>query len=135
MPLTFRFMSFFTKFFKIFFLGIVLAPFACTAEISIPEFDSKSWINDKNGCKGDRQKQIFILQRYKDKLLKASQNQILALLGKPDAVNLGDRTQKFYIYYYANAKVCPQKKKSEVSYLQLRFSAIDLLVEIVFKEN
>ena len=62
------------KFYSI--IGLVLLLTSCTATVSIDGFDKEAWVNDKDGCNGDRKEIIKVLENNKDKLLGKDQSQI-----------------------------------------------------------
>lgn len=108
---------------------------ACRELPTLKGFDSKAWQGDRLGCKGARARQIQTLLAQKDKLKGLGQNQVMALLGKPDFQDLASRNQRFYVYYYQKGKQCEEPTISSVNLktdrvLRIRFSALDAVNEI-----
>ena len=119
----------------IFILGNIFLS-SCRETPLLKGFDSKIWKNDRNACKDLRKKQIEYIQKDKDKLKGLGQNQILSLLGKPDAHELYDRNQRFYVYFFTKGNQCEGKTDiNRGNTLKLRFSAMDAVTEITINRQ
>ena len=118
----------FFRFFPMLFLGFT----ACKETPILERFDSKAWKNDRMGCKGGRAKAFPLLSIQKEKLKGLGQNQVLALLGKPDLQELAPRNQRCYIYYYKEGHQCQGGKLNikQDLILRVRFDALDRVNEI-----
>ena len=66
----------------------------------------------------------------KEYLKGMDQDEIMAVLGKPDATQLAKRNQKYYIYYLSNLEKCSNEAKTSKK-LSIRFSAVGLAYEII----
>lgn len=101
---------------------------------TLDNFDSKTWIKDRLGCKGERAKLFASLTAQKEKLKGLGQNQILSILGKPDFHELASRNQRFYIYYYNTGHQCkggtPNIRRDSV--FKVRFSPLNAVNEITW---
>jgi hypothetical protein len=98
----------------------------------LENFDDQVWIQDKNGCKGERMllKDNLLASKYYMRGLKAEQ--IEEYLGKPDAQELYDRNQKYYIYYLEPGPKCSDAKEKPLA-LFVRFTAVGIANEFTIK--
>jgi hypothetical protein len=98
----------------------------------LENFDDVAWIQDKNGCNGDRMllKDNLLASKYYMRGLKAEQ--IEEYLGKPDAQELYDRNQKYYIYFLEPGPKCADAKENPLG-LFVRFTAVGIANEFTIK--
>jgi len=98
----------------------------------LENFDSVDWMTDKGGCNGTRLtlKDQLLASKYYMRGLKT--DDIEELLGKPDAEELSDRSQKYYIYYLEPGPKCDQAKENPQA-LFVRFSAVGIANEFIIR--
>lgn len=98
----------------------------------LQKFNSELWKADKNGCNGDRLqlKNDFLSLKHNMRGFKSSE--IEALLGKPDAQELYNRSQRYYIYFLDPGPKC-ENAKSNPQALFVRFSAVGIANEFTIK--
>lgn len=102
----------------------------CTRSLpEIYDVDLQQWKADRHGCNGYRHRTSETLLQQKEKLLGLSENQILSLLGRPDAAELYKRNQKFYFYALLADSTC-NATSAQRHTLTLRFNATGLVKEI-----
>lgn len=115
------------------FILLVLIAQGCTKPLpEIAAIDLQQWKADRHGCGNYRQTTAETFLQQKEKLLGLSENQILQLLGKPDAAELYKRNQKFYYYALAADTTCKSASKVRQT-LVLRFNATGLVKEITLE--
>ncbi|MCS6974668.1 MAG: hypothetical protein N2044_05170 [Cyclobacteriaceae bacterium] len=113
----------------IFFLTIFLLPGCAKPLPEITEIDLQQWKADRHGCNGYRENTSETFLNQKEKLLGLSENQILKLIGKPDAAELYKRNQKFYYYALSADSTCNSPSGLSKK-LSLRFNATGLVKEV-----
>ncbi len=98
----------------------------------LQKFKSELWIQDKNGCSGER-------INLKDQLLSLKHNmrgfkadEIESLLGKPDAQELSARSQRYFIYFIEPGPKCGNTKENPMA-LFVRFSAVGIANEFIVR--
>ncbi len=127
----------FRKYLSVLMILGLMSLCACQDIPNLEGFDQAIWKNDKLGCTSEREKYIPVILKNKERLIGLGQNQILALLGKPDFSELYQRGQRYYIYYYAKDKPCKDETPDihqDKKVLKIRFSALDAITEIVVNE-
>ena len=111
----------------------MLAMASCTPSISIDGFDKSTWVNDNDGCNGDRKNQVELLIENKSTLLGKDQDQIKELLGKPDMHEIYRRSQRFYIYSIDPGISCKNFIADKTAAnLTLRYNALGRVHEVVY---
>ncbi len=98
----------------------------------LQNFDSELWIADKNGCAGTRIATMENLLATKHLMRGLQADEIEDLLGKPDAEELYDRSQKYYIYFMEPGPKCDSSFEKPRA-LYVRFSAVGLANEFVIQ--
>ncbi len=121
-----------TKYISI-FIFIILS--SCTSSLTINGFDKEAWINDKDGCLGNRKELISLIIGHKETLLGKDQDQIKSLLGRPDMHEIYRRAQRFYIYSLDPGPNCNNYIADKAAAnLTLRFNALGRVHEVVYYE-
>ncbi len=98
----------------------------------LEKFDSAVWIADKDGCNGTRLALKDSLLQAKYSMRGLTINEIRKVLGQPDAEELAERNQKYYIYYLEPGPACNDSAKTSLA-LFVRFSAVGIANELTFK--
>jgi len=107
---------------------------SCTKEPDLTGFDSEAFKKDKGACSGEREKQLNWLKNHKANWKGVSSNHLEDFLGKPDAQQLADRNQEYYIYFLEKGPQCNKiSAPSNAQSIAFRFSAIGLATEITFQ--
>jgi hypothetical protein len=109
------------------FIVLVLAG-ACGKPLPTLEgIDLSQWKNDKKGCNHFREKMITQLTDQKEKLKGLSEDDVIALLGRPDQNELYKRNEKFFKYFLVPGPSC--KSDSSEMILSIRFNSVGLAKE------
>lgn len=97
---------------------------ACGKDLPALEgVDTDKWKSDKNACLGERRAMEESLRLEMGKLKGLAEDDILKLLGRPDANELYKRNQKFYYYFLSPGPNCTSRD-SITQRLVLRFNAM-----------
>ena len=118
------------------FLFCIIANSGCVRKkkkvVRLQEFSSELWIQDKNGCNGNRNslKNQFLSLKHNMRGLKTGD--IENILGKPDAQELYNRSQRYYIYFLEPGPKCEYAKENPQA-LFVRFSAVGIANEFIIK--
>lgn len=110
---------------------------ACSAPPDkMGNLDLKKWRDDRSGCKGLRAAQIADFKAVQEELKGKFADDVGKILGRPDIHQLGERNQKFYVYYLQKGPQCDNiQGKSNAPKVILKFNAVGLLSEITYQSN
>ncbi|MGK7396873.1 MAG: hypothetical protein ACNS62_20015 [Candidatus Cyclobacteriaceae bacterium M3_2C_046] len=120
-----RFYTFILVFFSILY--------SCNNGVKFEGFDDQVFRNDRNGCEGHRLSQVDQLKKLKSSLEGLSRNQVIQLLGRPDASELYRRGQIIYRYHLAPAPACPVSNADQYLVMEVWINALGIVSEINFK--
>ena len=98
----------------------------------LQQFDTVSWIEDKNGCNGARTNLKNQLLSLKHNMRGLKSSEIEDLLGKPDAQELYERSQRYYIYFISPGPKCEDSQENPQA-LFVRFSAVGIANEFTIR--
>ena len=107
---------------------------ACQDDARFAGFDSKTWKNDKSGCKGERQAMQADFEKIRLALKGLSQMEVVAVLGSPDLQRLDERQTKSYLYFLEPGNTCAVAKP-DARVVVVRFSAVDNAFEITYEQG
>ncbi|MDX5478566.1 hypothetical protein [Fontibacter flavus] len=104
---------------------------ACSQKVELVGVDLDKWKEDRNGCLGLRIHEIENFRSVKNDLLGKNNQAIIKTFGRPDKVELEDRSQTFFIYFIEAGPDCPTaEKKEEPLKVILRLNAISKVSEV-----
>jgi hypothetical protein len=119
--------------FKWYRLGIISLFFLFSCGKSLPSFediDLQAWKDDKHACQGTRSSMMKAMEGQSKKLLALSEQEVIALLGKPDENELYKRNQKFYYYFVQPSTTCTNAVTQNPKKLVIRFNAVGFAKEV-----
>ncbi|WP_245189400.1 hypothetical protein [Lunatimonas salinarum] len=124
-------MGFYSRY-NIFLLPILLLILtsACGRVQDAGSIDLDAWKNDRMGCKGLRLQHVDELREIKNTFLAATNQELLKTFGRPDRVELADRSQSFFIYFLEPAEECGEGTKKEPLKVLFRMNAINKVSEV-----
>lgn len=99
---------------------------------TLPGFDSAAWKADPYGCQGQRTTMVPLLEKHRNDLFEARVNDITKLLGHPDEEELGEQSDKVYIYYVAPGPQCESgHPRAAANRIMLRSGATGTVTEVI----
>lgn len=108
--------------------GLLLS---CTKVPNLTDFDSVAWKNDLNGCNGERLRLAEILEDQRHELKMIEAPELKKILGQPNAIQIMERQQRYYIYWIQNPAKC-QDSNSSYKEVRIRVSALGKVTEVLF---
>ncbi|UPL50835.1 hypothetical protein [Hymenobacter sublimis] len=115
--------------------GLLLAALLSGCGHALPDFpgfDSAAWRKDSYGCQSRRAALLPILEKHRNELYGARLNDVTSLLGHPDEEELGEQSDKVYVYYVAAGQQCaPGHPRSTRSRVLLRSGATGTITEVI----
>lgn len=99
---------------------------------NFPDFNSPTWRADSYGCNNQRRALLPVLEKHRNDLYGARINDVTTLLGHPDEEELGEQSDKVYIYYVTPGVQCsPGHPRSTQNRLLIRSGATGTVTELI----
>lgn len=104
---------------------------SCSAKLDSGSINIENWKNDRYGCKGLRMQDLDELEKIKNTFLGANNQAIIKTLGRPDRVELVDKSQSFFYYFLEPSGDCDGVKiEKEPLKVLFRMNAISKVSEV-----
>ncbi len=113
--------------FSIFLLFSLLS---CTGKLDTGTLNMSNWKKDRNGCLGLRIQDVEELRSIKNSFLASYNQEIIKTFGRPDRVELIDKSQSFFIYFLEPSDNCEGKQEKEPLKVLFRLNAISKVSEV-----
>jgi hypothetical protein len=114
-------------------LGVFFLLFisACSSPIDAGKINLVNWKSDRYGCKGLRIQDLEELKLMKNTFLGADNQAIIKTFGRPDRVDLMDKSQSFFFYFLEPSIECEgvETEKEPLKVL-FRMNAISKVSEV-----
>lgn len=119
----------------VFFLLFAASLVGCSSPPDkLGALDLVKWRGDRNGCGNVRYTLQKDLKSVQGQLKGKFADDVGKILGRPDIHQLGERNQKFYVYFLEKGAQCDNiAGKSNAAKLILKFNAVGLLSEITYQ--
>ncbi|WP_186757928.1 magnesium transporter CorA family protein [Echinicola salinicaeni] len=113
-------------------LCVVLIFSACSSKLDAGKINLENWKNDRYGCKGLRIQDLEELRKIKNTFLEANNQELILTFGRPDRVELLDKSQSFFFYFLEPSEDCQEGQKTEKEPLKVlfRLNAINKVSEV-----
>jgi hypothetical protein len=119
------------RLFSIVLLIFIVGIQACSSKIELKNVDLDNWKKDRNGCLGLRAQEIDDFKAVKDDILGKDNQALIKTFGRPDRVELANRSQSFYIYYFEPSTDCEGvAKNAEPLMAIIRLNALSRVSEV-----
>lgn len=110
---------------------ILLLLGSCSSELDSGSINIENWKNDRYGCKGLRMQDLDELEKIKNTFLGANNQAIIKTLGRPDRVELVDKSQSFFYYFLEPSGDCEGVEiEKEPLKVLFRMNAISKVSEV-----
>ncbi|QDH80651.1 hypothetical protein FKX85_17025 [Echinicola soli] len=118
--------------FPLIIFTIILAAFtSCLSKLDTGNINMDNWKNDRDGCKGLRIKDLDELQSLKNTFLGATNQELIVTFGRPDRVELLNKSQSFFFYFLEPSSECDSHNKEKEPLKALfRLNAINKVSEV-----
>jgi hypothetical protein len=114
-----------------FLTAILFSLTSCSGKIETGKIDMTNWKADRYGCKGLRIQDLEELQKIKNSFLGADNQAIIKTFGRPDRVELVDKSQSFFFYFLEPSNGCENlEKEKEPLRVLFRMNAISKVSEV-----
>ncbi|TDQ19111.1 hypothetical protein DFQ04_0928 [Algoriphagus boseongensis] len=118
---------------SIFYLSILFSLIlsSCSAPLDAGKINLENWKADRYGCKGLRIQDLEELEAIKNTFLGADNQAIIKTFGRPDRVDLMDKSQSFFFYFLEPSKECEGVEiEKEPLRVLFRLNAISKVSEV-----
>lgn len=104
---------------------------ACSPALDAGEVNLDNWKADRYGCKGLRMQDLEKFRAIKNEFLGADNQSIIKTFGRPDRVELVDKSQSFFFYFLEPSEACEgEEKEKEPLRVLFRMNAISKVSEV-----
>lgn len=104
---------------------------SCSGPLDAGKINLENWKADRYGCKGLRLQDLEELKGIKNSFLGADNQAIIKTFGRPDRVDLMDKSQSFFYYFLEPSGDCEgvEMEKEPLKVL-FRMNAISKVSEV-----
>lgn len=104
---------------------------SCSSPLDAGKINLNNWKSDRDGCKGLRMQDLEEFKAIKNNFLGADNQALIKTFGRPDRVELVDKSQSFFFYFIEPSGDC-QGVESEKEPLRVlfRMNAISKVSEV-----
>jgi len=103
----------------------------CSGKVDTGNINTDDWKNDRYGCSGLRMQYVDEIKAIKNSFLGKNNQEIILTFGRPDRVELVDKSQSFFFYFLEPSSSCEgvdiEKEPLKVLF---RFNAISRVSEV-----
>ena len=111
----------------VFFVALV----SCSAKLDTGKINMENWKADRYGCKGLRIQDMDEIQKIKNTFLGADNQAVIRTFGRPDRVELVDKSQSFFFYFLEPSNGCESvEKEKEPLRVLFRMNAVSKVSEV-----
>ncbi|MDR7128216.1 hypothetical protein J2X69_000544 [Algoriphagus sp. 4150] len=115
-------------FFSVLFLSIASS---CSSKKDTGDMNMENWKSDRYGCKGLRIQDLEEFERLKHSYLGADNQALIKTFGRPDRVELVDKSQTFFFYFLEPSGNCDGvEMEKEPLRVLFRLNAISKVSEV-----
>ncbi|WP_339707588.1 hypothetical protein [Algoriphagus aquimarinus] len=114
--------------FSALFLSLTLS---CSSKRDTGSMNIENWKADHYGCKGLRMQDLEELERLKHSFLGIDNQALIKTFGRPDRVELVDKSQTFFFYFLEPSNACDGVEiEKEPLRVLFRLNAISKVSEV-----
>jgi hypothetical protein len=112
-------------------LSFLLIGFSCSGPLDAGKVNLENWKSDRDGCKGLRMQELEAFQAVKNTFLGADNQALIKTFGRPDRVELVDKSQSFFFYFLEPSGDCVGvESEKEPLRVLFRMNAISKVSEV-----
>ncbi|WP_460543561.1 hypothetical protein [Echinicola sediminis] len=104
---------------------------SCSSKLDAGNINLDNWKKDRYGCKGLRMQDLEEIRKIKNTFLEANNQELILTFGRPDRVELLDKSQSFFFYFLEPSQECEGvKTEKEPLKVLFRLNAINRVSEV-----
>lgn len=109
---------------------IAISIFSCTSKLETGHINLENWKKDRYGCKRLRIQDLEELKKIKNSFLEANNHELILTFGRPDRVELLNKSQSFFFYFLEPSDFCKEKTEKEPLKVLFRLNAMSRVSEV-----
>ncbi|GGZ32049.1 hypothetical protein GCM10007049_26790 [Echinicola pacifica] len=104
---------------------------SCVRKLDTGNIDLEKWKSDRYGCRGLRLEQLEEIKHIKNNFLEATNQELIVTFGRPDRVELLNKSQSFFFYFLEPSSSCDGVEiEKEPLKVLFRLNAINRVSEV-----
>lgn len=104
---------------------------SCSSAVEAGKINLENWKSDRYGCKGLRLQDLEEFRKIKNQFLGIDNQAMIKTFGRPDRVELVDKSQSFFFYFLEPSTDCMGvKQKKEPLRVLFRMNALSKVSEV-----
>ncbi len=104
---------------------------SCSGKMDAGDVNLEKWKSDRYGCTGLRMQELEAFKAVKNNFLGADNQALIKTFGRPDRVELVDKSQSFFFYFIEPSGDCEGvKSEKEPLRVLFRMNAISKVSEV-----
>lgn len=122
--------------FLFFSVLLISLAFSCSSKRDTGSINMENWKSDRYGCKGLRIQDLEELERLKNSYLGVDNQALIKTFGRPDRVELVDKSQTFFFYFLEPSGNCDAVEiEKEPLRVLFRLNAISKVSEVTITDQ
>jgi hypothetical protein len=112
-------------------LLLIVSLLSCSGKLDTGAIDTDEWKKDRYGCNGIRLQYLDEMKAIKNSFLGKNNQELIKTFGRPDRVELVDKSQSFFFYFLEPSSNCEgvETEKEPLKVL-FRLNAINKVSEV-----
>ncbi len=108
---------------------------SCSSAVDAGNIDLDNWKSDRYGCKGLRMQDLEEFRTIKNQFLGIDNQALIKTFGRPDRVELVDKSQSFFFYFIEPSSDCSGfEQKKEPLRVLFRLNALSKVSEVTITD-
>ena len=104
---------------------------SCSSAVDAGKINLENWKSDRYGCKGLRIQDLEEFRTIKNQFLGIDNQALIKTFGRPDRVELVDKSQSFFFYFIEPSSNCSGvEQKKEPLRILFRLNALSKVSEV-----
>ena len=108
---------------------------SCSSSVNAGKINLDNWKSDRYGCKGLRLQDLEEFRTIKNQFLGIDNQALIKTFGRPDRVELIDKSQSFFFYFLEPSSDCiGVEQKKEPLRILFRMNALSKVSEVTITD-
>jgi len=109
---------------------------SCSSAVDAGKINLENWKSDRYGCKGLRMQEMEEFRIIKNQFLGIDNQALIKTFGRPDRVELVDKSQSFFFYFLEPSSDCAGvEQKKEPLRVLFRMNALSKVSEVTVTDQ